>query len=436
MQITGSRPRYLLTTILSVLGVLVWLFTHSDVIAYQEATYPGSAHGDHTSGVNRSSATCENWPGEECVTGSCAHCHDTFDPNFCGNDPNGLMLFAPKNPTSQTNNFCFQCHDRDSSVQAVTNYSYSKTFGGGSSTTPDDIKDAFNFGRPNQASTTGSSHNLNKMRSWLINNGAWLTTDTIACLACHDHHLAQQNTGADPHPFGGVKTAIRRTTDGASGTAANQWGDEPLATSGNKEMMSDYTNKYQAPYYGDISAEGWEPSYEPAGDDTSDGSNLPNFNGFCLVCHAYSIGNSKTDADPVWIGGRNLRAIRWGTNGDAHGGRADSPNDDPTCTPPVYGSLKPPYNEPDKNYILACTDCHEPHGSRNVFLLRTHVNGKDLSAFLPISELTPMESEGFYEFCTACHEVNFACGPHWQNPYRWGCAYCHSHGLGPGGQGF
>jgi hypothetical protein len=32
--------------------------------------------------------------------------------------------------------------------------------------------------------------------------------------------------------------------------------------------------------------------------------------------------------------------------------------------------------------------------------------------------------------------VNFACGPHWQNPYSWGCAYCHAHGVGPGGAEF
>jgi hypothetical protein len=323
----------------------------------------------------------------------------------------------------------------------VENKNYGSTFGGGTAggntENPTNIKAAFNYGLPNQASTTGSSHNLHKMRTWLINGGAWLTTDNNACLACHDHHLAQQNRKADPHPsFGGVKTAVRRIIDGGSNTA-NQWGDEPAITSLNNEMISDYLNNYyQAPYYGDISADNWEVSYEPAGDGTSDGSNLPNFNYFCLDCHKYSVPSSKTDADPDWLGGRALRAINWGINGDAHGGRAQSPDEDLSCTPPVYGSLKPPYDDADKNYVLACTDCHEPHGSRNVFLLRTHVNGKDLSAYAPIEALTPMESEGFYEFCTACHEINFACGPHWQNPYSWGCAYCHAHGVGPGGQEF
>jgi len=411
----------------------MWVLMTGDAIAWSPATYAGSAHGDPDKGVNRSTVVTDPDHPDAYDIGECAHCHDTFNDSICGNDLNGLMLFAPRNPTSQTDNFCFQCHCSPVDSQQVDmaeNNDYGSTFGGGAANSTN-IKAAFNFGKPNQVSTTGSSHNLYKMRTWLINGGAWLTTDTNACLACHDQHLAQQNTGVDPHTFGGVKTAVRRIIDGASNTA-NQWGDEPAITSLNNEMISDYINNYyQAPYYGDSNAEDWEVSYEPAGDDTDDGSNLPNFNYFCLDCHQYSVATSKTDADPDWLGGRALRAINWGVNGDAHGGRAESPDENPTCSPTAYGYLKPPYNDPDKNYILACTDCHEPHGSRNVFLLRTHVNGKDLSAYAPIEALTPMESEGFYEFCTACHEVNFACGPHWQDPYRWGCAYCHSHGDGP-----
>jgi hypothetical protein len=427
MKTTRSKVRYLPTTVLIVFGVLVWVLMASDAIAWSPATYVGSAHGDTSQGVNRS----ETYP-----IGSCAHCHDTFDLGICESDLSGLMLFSLNTPTSQTDNFCFQCHcdpvDSEQ-FQMVENRDYGSTFGGGTANSTN-IKAAFHFGKPNQASTTGSSHNLYKMRTWLINGGAWLTADNNACLACHDHHLAQQNTGVAPHPFGGVNTAVRRTTDGGTNTG-NQWGDEPAITSGANEMMSDATNLYQAPYYGSPGDPLTGP-FEPAGDETPDGSNLPNLTGFCLVCHAYGVPSSKTDADPDWLGGRALRAINWGANGDAHGGRAQSPNEDSRCTPPVYGSLKPPYNDPDKNYVLSCTDCHEPHGSRNVFLLRTVVNGKDLSGFAPIEELQAMESAGFYEFCTACHDVNFACGPHWQNPYSWGCAYCHAHGVGPGGAEF
>jgi hypothetical protein len=56
--------------------------------------------------------------------------------------------------------------------------------------------------------------------------------------------------------------------------------------------MRDYTNKYQAPYYvGGV-------NFEPANDDISNGSNLPNFYNFCMSqCHTradvYSTEHSR-----------------------------------------------------------------------------------------------------------------------------------------------
>ena len=55
----------------------------------------------------------------------------------------------------------------------------------------------------------------------------------------------------------------------------------------------------------------------------------------------------------------------------------------------------PPYKMEDRiagiNYVLVCTDCHEPHGSPNKSLLRSHINGNRL-------ETTDMEN-----VCTSCH---------------------------------
>ncbi|MBW1744697.1 MAG: hypothetical protein JRJ47_14920 [Deltaproteobacteria bacterium] len=65
------------TKILIVVGVLVWVFMASDAIAWYPATYAESAHGDPTSGVNRSGTECPT--GTPCPTGDCAHCHDTFE---------------------------------------------------------------------------------------------------------------------------------------------------------------------------------------------------------------------------------------------------------------------------------------------------------------------------------------------------------------------
>lgn len=409
MQITRSKTQYLPATILIVVWVLVWVCMASDAIAWYPAKYTESAHGDSSSGVNRS--------GTGYPIGSCAHCHDTFDDSICGVSP--LMMFAPNNPTSQTDNFCFQCHKGSGAVQeggSVTNNNYGSTFGGGTANSTN-IKDAFNFGLPNEASTTGSSHNLDKMRSWLIANGAWLTTDTNACLACHDPHLAQQNTGVDPHPlFGGVKTAIRRTTDGATDTA-NQWGDEPAATSGMNEMMSDYTAKYQAPLRADS---GYEPKQ---GSAITNGSNLPNFKNFCLVCHSSQISSSYTDvADPIPSGWHYcctpgpICDIDWSTSGDHHG-RVHHTTSNP------FRGTKAPYLNQDYNYILACTDCHEPHGSPNEWLLRTSVNGVD--------NISIPEPGRWWHFCMACHYITLGeDGAHGFNfDETKDCRECHHHGF-------
>jgi len=426
MQTIRSKAQYLPTAILIVVGVLVWAFMASDVIAYYEATYAESAHGHSTKGVNRSGA------GHD--IGDCANCHDTFDSNFCGNDPNGLMLFAPRNPTSQTANFCFQCHcDPVSSAQfeMVDNYDYGARFGGGDPANSTNIQDAFNFGRGHPDWTTGSSHNLQLVRNWTRTKppGDWISNDTNACLVCHDPHLSQKNNN-DPYPTPPTyKTAIRRPHAPSSGTnrPGNLWGDESGASP--PELTAEDPGAYQAPYYG---SGPWDEDgpFEPAGDGTSDGSNLPNFVRFCAYesCHSLPIPNAATDADPSTVMERSLFAIDWTSSGNAHGARADGPNYSgvESCW---YGSLKPPYDDPDENYVLACTDCHEPHGSESVFLLRRVVNGKEVP---PIEQwIGTMESGGMLQFCTACHNLNMPCGPHACRDElecsEWGCGYCHSH---------
>ncbi len=422
MQNTKYKIQRLYITFLIVVGVLLCVFTHSNVAAYYEATYADSAHGSTSCGVKCSDTTY--------TKGDCVNCHDPSGPDACVNE---LMLFAPMNPTSQTDNFCFQCHKGSGSVQVggVTNNDYGSTFGGGPPNSTN-IKDAFNFGPPNQASTAGSSHNLKKLRNgWMVTAGGdWVTTDTNACVVCHDPHFSQKNH--DPYPDSPpYKTAIRRPDAPSSSInrPRNLWGDEANSDAG-AELLSEGTTGYQAP-------KRVGGNYEPAGQTSpTDGSNLTGFNRFCWTCHRFSIPNAETDADPLTLGGRNLRAINWSNSGDCHGNRAESPDEyigDPPCT---YGSLKPPYDDPDKNYVLSCTDCHEPHGSPNVFLLRTVVNGKDISPY--IQTWSGMESRGMYEFCTACHNVNGACGPHWwgEDPSNFGCGYCHFHGAPGGGQEF
>jgi hypothetical protein len=410
MQTARFKTQYLPTIIFVATVVVVWVFTHSDVIAdYQGATYAQSAHGDPADGVNRSTATCENWPGEECVTGSCAHCHDTFDPTICVNDVNGLMMFAPNNPTSQTENFCFECHCDPSSPDQkqsgmVQNKDYGATFGGGTANSTN-IKDAFNYGPPNQPEngTSGSSHGLLAIQGWTKNRtiGDWITDDTNACVVCHDPHYAQKNYPVETTGQGGVKTAIRRPHARSSGTNTpwNQWGDE---SGGSPPELTSEDITYQPPKRADS-------GYEPAG------SNLPNFLRFCdyTSCHSVVIGDDAHDA--YFAQGRNLYAIVWTAGGDTHGLQNSSSFSD-------KGITKPPYGVEGTNYVLSCTDCHETHGSPNQWLLRTTVNGVDVGEF---------EQGKWYNFCLACHEFTESYFPH-DYPDEMPCSTtsCHYHGRG------
>jgi len=175
MQITGSKIECLPTTILFVLSVLIWLVICTNVAAAFDF-HTDTAHGNTSYGVNRSSA------GHD--IGDCAHCHETFDPIVCG--LNDVMLFAPMNPTSQTDNFCFQCHKDEGSVQigGVTNYRYAYTFGGYGTFHTSGIMGAFN---------QGSYHNLYDIWDFAKDNFSFFKDSSNPCVACHNPHLAKIN---------------------------------------------------------------------------------------------------------------------------------------------------------------------------------------------------------------------------------------------------
>jgi len=399
VKATKCRIKCWATTVFIAVGVLVWGLSCGNVAT---AGYSDSAHGNTSYGVNRSDT---GYP-----IGSCAHCHDTFDPDICGNDMYGLKLFAPNDnptPTPQSDNFCFQCHKGSGSVQVrdggLKNHTYSTNFGGGTATLTT-IYDALN--------ASGSSHNLSDVLNHAVGRDIGFTSDMNPCLVCHDQHLAQQNYPVTLSGLGGVKTAIRRPGDLPNPpTPTNLWGDED-ATSGNNERMKDYTNKYQAPYYYGGS------NYEPANDGTSDGSNLPNFKNFCTgQCHV------RTDVYSAERGA-NLREIDWTSPYGEYHGKSHS---DPIYDPGGGYTIAPYTNGETYNYVLACTDCHESHGSTNRWLLRTCVNGKD-------NIIVTDETDSWYAFCTACHVLtewtdSFHKEPPNEAP---ACGTCHYHGYPEG----
>jgi hypothetical protein len=382
----GAKGRCLVF-ILLVPSLILSTFFYRLALGFYAAKYTESAHRVY---ANRQGGY---------VPGNCVHCHEqhaSIGGPTAG--PYQFLLFYPNNPdtmSSQNDNSCFQCHKGIGSVQVggIINYTYSKNFGGGAQTYTT-IYDAFN-----PIAGTASSHNLSDVLSHAIDMNIGFTDDNNACDVCHNPHTAQQNYPAILTGKGGVKTAIRRPVDYASQNS-NLWGDEDTS-SGFPERMIDYSIRYQAPYYkGGL-------TYEPGNNDTDTGSNLPNFVNFCVnQCHTrndvYSTERSK-----------NLTEIVWEDDitGDQHGRNSQ---------PSGLGFTVAPYTDISYNYVLSCTDCHEPHGSTNEWLLRTCVNGKD-----NIIVIGPYQ---WLDFCTACHDV----APHdspWNSTTNCNrSGVCHQHG--------
>ncbi len=392
---------------------LVLLFHDKTVVS--AGTYTNSAHGNTSYGVNRSATATVGY-----TKGHCGHCHEQHasiegaEPAPQGGTPSKYAIFS-KNFTDQTDDFCYNCHEGAGSVQVSfsrTNYNYSYWFGGDTAnqTTPNSIYDAFN-------PASGSAHNLQDILTFVKTK--WPATfgnESNPCNACHNPHLSSRG-----YP-------IVRPTD-----RNNIWGDSA------GEHMSDYAaahgGQYQAPYRYNSTV-----TYEPDGSATTDGSNMPDYVTFCSDCHDSTNVIYSTSLIS------NLKYINWANPSNIHG----QPGDYHGSIPRVYdvngntaycgcvkdsaygissgfcrgapvdgngcclydghtvdarvlrGSLKPPYSTANyANFILNCTDCHEPHGAihgqgtATPYLLRKTVNGK--------YNWSSAGSSWEREFCRSCH---------------------------------
>ncbi|TAL77994.1 MAG: hypothetical protein EPN88_02385, partial [Bacteroidetes bacterium] len=311
------------------------------------------AHGNGTYGVSRKNVSYSK--------GECLHCHDVSQSGHGG------KLF------DISDNFCFKCHDNTTTytTTAIKNRSYSYRAGGYTTDTLNNILSAFSL---------TSSHKLSDIKTFI--NGKWgYNANSNPCASCHNPHSAQGDPANSPNAAKSSTTRgwpVARPSQHAT-NYNNLWGDAA------GEKMSDYTTKYQAPYRTAGS------NYEPDGSSTTDGSNLTDYNTFCTDCHntTYTISSSTL--------GRNLKKIDWNT--EKHGkGDADGAI---TMNNP-YGTVM--------GKVLSCTDCHEPHGSPNVFLLRNEVNGdvltNSITSFNPdICTMGSTDGNNVLGwFCMRCHK--------------------------------
>ncbi len=397
-------------------------------------SYLQSAHGSSTTGVSRPVMKTAGYS-----QGNCANCHEQH-ASVGGTEPapvNGAapyMLFAGNfdtsatgGPYSESDDFCFYCHDTSTAsvIQPVANYDYSKVFGG-AGTSVDSIVAAFN---------QTSYHNLYDIQKFAIGSTAptffsWFTNYSNPCNACHNPHKARRNWSA---PKNVTLSVISRPSAHFS-----LWGTTAAQTMGGV-----YGTQYEPPY----SSSGFrEPATSSA---ATGGANTPDYVALCTDCH-----NSTNTIYSTTLG-RNLIKIDWNsaTTGDQHGRYPYFSNGTRT--------VKSPYSQTSgTNYVLSCLNCHEPHGSTNITLLRRRVNGGDLAVVGAITTPLPNplspastgnnNNRELGYLCMRCHQQDSGTGtstsnpPKWENvhhhvtgrPYRqvMGCS-CHGGGGGGGGMG-
>jgi len=278
------------------------------------------------------------------------------------------------------------------------NYDYSRTHGGCPKAFPDSIKDAFYFiennalPRNNNGYSNGSAHFLYDVREYLKNKWGWPSNVDLInpCLGCHDPHRAKKDWPCSlPSGHEDVHTW-------------EVWGDdsgEKMATAGSRGV----SGTYQPPYKLGKTQYEW-----------TDANVAPDYVYLCSECH-YSMQHGFPEPYSTRKGVRLTQVNFYAQGGHHHGSGHDGPG--------LHGKKREPYDD-NTNYVLMCTDCHEPHGSANYMLLRTCVNGYRGPGGTGISVTGPTDNEGWIDFCDACHEGDFKTpGAHLGGF----CSNCHGH---------
>jgi hypothetical protein len=401
-----------LSSMLLAFLILCWILFPNRA---SSGPYLDSAHGNSIYGVNRPRTS-----GFGYAVGNCAHCHEQHASiNGQTQTPYGYELFYD-HWVEICDLFCYRCHNQGGVEMQVNNYPYSVNFGGEPLFYESIYKQFCDLN--STGSTCGSRHNLVPIRNLIDNNafGWGYPANPDPCSACHNPHTVQRIGSKQYHaPYNPDKSPISRPSEHAN-NPTNLWGDDyqvgcPL---GKKERLICYASSvvgvYQSPYYGNTTG----TMYEPSGNSTpTDGSDLPDYVSFCLDCHSKSETGTKV--------------IHWDTAGDKHGGKISGDVDCGALSGFENGDLRAPYNDALKeagyNYVLSCTDCHEPHGAKNrTDLLRRFINGEAV----PADTAPCMDSDvnDWIAICERCHtNIHVSFG---------NCTVCHGHNTSigcPGG---
>lgn len=367
--------------------------------------YLNSAHGNTSYGVDRRTIDGVNIFPDYAI-GNCAHCHEQHASiGGVTTIPSQYVLFYD-NYINQTNGICFKCHDYTTTyaTTAIGNRSYSYRAGGWTADTLNDILEAFSF-YPGSA-IPGSSHQLGTIRSFITARSWGYSNNSNPCVACHNPHRAQGDPENSPN---GTKSSgtrgwpvSRPSQHSTDNNAWGLWGDEA------GEKMSDYVGAltYMSPYYFNSTI-----TYEPEGSAINNGTNLTDYVSFCTDCHNPTYdGQIASQQKSAFTGG--FQGVLFNPDWEItspHGKKAAFGG---------MGNRKSPYAPVITNFVLSCTDCHEPHGSPNGMLIRREVNGSTtLVDFTSWSDRAK-----WLTLCRRCHTV----GVNHQgagNP----CYMCHMH---------
>lgn len=343
----------------------------------------------------------------------------TGQPTLCTDchDVHGSAGAYPAMTKKSNQNLCYDCHTGGKvRNDAISGFSLASS-----------IKEAF--------SLSGGKHPLGT--GFVVNGKSY----TLQCTSCHNVHvMTGKYWEADQD-----KTPVTRFFNNTS-----PWGGV------NGQKMKDYAaaagGKYQKPF---VSA------------NTYDGNKLPDYASFCLDCHASAINSivakdwvnnphgKKTAGLSGMISGGGVDGVNYGGPKDCPDwkgcGRAidwtkDRPSPSGTqdnswpVIPKGRGTnafVLGAYNQAERNaggnYVLACTDCHEAHGSVNYKNLRKAINRDYDEADIPLANdrivLDDSPTDGTLGLCMQCHNPKntreHSFNPGWHNNGTCASGPCH-----------